>query len=58
MIDNHEDKGPQDFQQIMDELEVQMTDSETAKDEAEKWWNSLSENEKEDYIQESKSFFP
>lgn len=58
MINNHEDKGPQDFQQIMEELEAQMTDSETAKDEAEEWWNSLSENEKEDYIQESKSFFP
>ena len=58
MINNHEDKGPQDFQQIMEELEAQMTDSETAKEEAEKWWNSLSENEKEDYIQESKRFFP
>lgn len=58
MINTHEDKGPQDFQQIMDELEAQMTDSETAKDEAEEWWNSLSENEKEEYIQESKRFFP
>lgn len=58
MIDNHEDKDLQELQQLMEELEAQMADSETAKDEAEKWWNSLSENEKEDYIQESKSFFP